>query len=597
MSTFTDALPSKTLLGHPLGLYVCFLTEMWERFAFYGMKALLLLYLIQHHKFSDDDGYILLGTYAGLAYALPLLGGMIADRWLGMRKAVVYGGLLLVFGQLGMAYVGNPAEGISGSAVQDAFAVQVMYFSLALIGVGVGFLKPNISSIVGKLYTENDPRRDSGFTVFYMGINLGAMLSSLVVGYIGMSPEWGWGWGFGLAGVLMLFGLVQFLFGQKHLEGHAEPPNPAALREPVVGIPREWLIYLLGLVGVVVMWWVLQTKIDLGPLSALVGGHEVTLTEIVAVVLGLGLFVWFFWFLFSGITAVQRGRMIVLMSLIVISALFWGLYEQTYGTWVAFTERGMTKDLFPGFAKATGTPLPWSLLSLIVIPAGFLAAMRIAQKRGDGGAAKLLPTIALTLVLVFMLRDILIVPQTAGSLTFLGALFVVVLTPIFAALWPVLDRHRLNPSAPAKFGLGLVFAGLSMGVLAYAATQPGDNGLVNVWWLVAAYFVLELGEMVLSPIGLSAVTTLSVARVVGMMMGAWFLFSAFGEIIAGRFGTLASLDPNPDGSYDTAKALVVYGETFTTLMWVGLASGAVMLGLSPVLNRLTRERVVPAVAA
>jgi len=597
MSTFTDALPSKTLLGHPLGLYVCFLTEMWERFAFYGMKALLLLYLIQHHKFSDDDGYILLGTYAGLAYALPLLGGMIADRWLGMRKAVVYGGLLLVFGQLGMAYVGNPAEGISGSAVQDAFAVQVMYFSLALIGVGVGFLKPNISTIVGKLYTENDPRRDSGFTVFYMGINLGAMLSSLVVGYIGMSPEWGWGWGFGLAGVLMLFGLVQFLFGQKHLEGHAEPPNPAALREPVVGIPREWLIYLLGLVGVVVMWWVLQTKIDLGPLSALVGGHEVTLTEIVAVVLGLGLFVWFFWFLFSGITAVQRGRMIVLMSLIVISALFWGLYEQTYGTWVAFTERGMTKDLFPGFAKATGTPLPWSLLSLIVIPAGFLAAMRIAQKRGDGGAAKLLPTIALTLVLVFMLRDILIVPQTAGSLTFLGALFVVVLTPIFAALWPVLDRHRLNPSAPAKFGLGLVFAGLSMGVLAYAATQPGDNGLVNVWWLVAAYFVLELGEMVLSPIGLSAVTTLSVARVVGMMMGAWFLFSAFGEIIAGRFGTLASLDPNPDGSYDTAKALVVYGETFTTLMWVGLASGAVMLGLSPVLNRLTRERVVPAVAA
>ncbi|HVF34158.1 MAG TPA: oligopeptide:H+ symporter, partial [Candidatus Saccharimonadia bacterium] len=354
MSATADALPTQpTLLGHPLGLYVCFLTEMWERFAFYGMKALLLLYLIQHHKFSDDDGYVLLGTYAGLAYALPLLGGMIADRWLGMRKAVVFGGLLLVFGQLGMAYVGDPAQGIAGAAVRDEFAVQVMYFALALIGVGVGFLKPNISTIVGRLYPDNDPRRDSGFTVFYMGINLGAMLSSLVVGYIGMSPDWGWGWGFGLAGLLMLFGLVQFLLGQRHLEGHAEPPDPQRLREPVFGIPREWLIYLLALVTVVVMWKVLQTKLDLGPLNALVGGHEVTLTEVVAVLLGLGLFVWFGWFLFSGITPAQRGSMIVLMVLIVVSALFWGLYEQTYGTWVAFTERGMTKDLFPAFVRET----------------------------------------------------------------------------------------------------------------------------------------------------------------------------------------------------------------------------------------------------
>ena len=232
---------SDQFLGHPKGLYVCFLTEMWERFAFYGMKALLLLYLIKHHLFSDTDGYLLLGTYAGLAYALPLLGGLLADRYLGMRKAVIFGGSLLVLGQLGMAWTGHAATGVQGAAQQDATAIQIMYFSLALIGVGVGFLKPNISTIVGRLYPDNDPRRDSGFTIFYMGINVGAFLSSLIVGYVGIS--YGWGWGFGLSGVMMALGLVQFVLGRRHLLGQAEPPASHSAR-------AEWLIYAAALVGV-----------------------------------------------------------------------------------------------------------------------------------------------------------------------------------------------------------------------------------------------------------------------------------------------------------------------------------------------------------
>ena len=181
-------------------------------------------------------------------------------------------------------------------------------------------------------------------------------------------------------------------------------------------------------------------------------------------------------------------------------------------------------------------------------------------------------------------------PQTAGSLTFLGALFVVLLTPVFAWLWPQLDKRGLNPSAIAKFGLGLVFAGLSMGILAYAAGQAAPGVLVSVWWLVFAYFVLELGEMVLSPIGLSAVTTLSVPRVVGLMMGAWFLFSAFGEMIAGRLATRASIAPLPDGTYDLAQALAVYGKFFTEMLWLGVGTGLVLIVLAPLLNRLTRER-------
>lgn len=516
----SQATTANEFLGHPKGLYVCFLTEMWERFAFYGMKALLFLYLTKYHLFNDSNGYLLLGTYAGLAYALPLLGGMIADRWLGMRKAVLFGGALLVLGQLGMAYTGNAATGSVGAAVQDQFAIQIMYLSLALIAVGVGFLKPNISTIVGRLYADGDPRRESGFTIFYMGINIGAALSSLIVAYIG--ENYGWGYGFALAGIMMALGLVQFMMGQKHLMGQAEPPNPSALTRGI-----EFSIYAIGLITTALVWIVLQTKIKLDALTQLAGGHEVTLTEIVAVAMGSALFIWFIFFLFSGITALERWRMVLLMLLISVSALFWGIYEQTYGTWVAFAERGMDRTTFG---------IEW----------------------------------------------------TSGQTTFLGAMFVVLYSPIFAWLWPKLDKHGLNPSLTAKFGWALILCGLATGVLMLAAKSPGTDGLVSLWWMVAAYGVLVLGEMMLSPIGLSAVTTLSIPRVVGMMMGAWFLASAFGEMVAGRFGTWAEVKPNADGSYNIAEALGIYGNVFGDLMWYGVIAGVVLLVIAPLMKRFAK---------
>ena len=523
-ATTATPLPSTgEFMGHPKGLYVCFLTEMWERFAFYGMKALLFLYLTKHHLFSDTDGYLLLGTYAGLAYALPLLGGLLADKYLGMRKAVVFGGALLVLGQLGMAYTGHAASGTQGAGAQDAFAVQVMYFSLALIGVGVGFLKPNISTIVGRLYAVNDPRRDSGFTIFYMGINVGAFLSSLIVAWIG--EKIGWGYGFALAGIMMALGLVQFLWGRKHLLGHAEPADPALLKAPVLGgLSRELVIYLGGLLLTVVVWQVLQTRINFGPLSALFGGHEVTLTEVVAVLLGAGLYIWFIRLLFSGISHAEKGRMVMLMTLITVSALFWGLYEQTYGPWVAMADRVMDRTTFG---------IEW----------------------------------------------------TAGQTTAIGALFVIALSPVFAWIWPRLDKAGLNPSYPAKFAWGLVFCGLAFGVLSFAVANAGDTATVSLWWMILAYFVLVLGEMVLSPVGLSAVTSLSIPRAVGMMMGAWFLFSAFGEIIAGRMGTWAEIAPEAS----RAEALAVYGDVFTKMMWIGLGAGLLLFLATPMLKRLVRD--------
>jgi POT family proton-dependent oligopeptide transporter len=254
LSATADAIPldevplprAEEFLGHPKGVYVCFFTEMWERFSFYGMKALLLLYLIQHHKFGDRVGLDVLGAYGGLVYCLPVFGGMLADRWLGMRKAVIFGGLLLCLGHFGMAFEGDTAQTINGVVVRDDGALRIFYLSLALIIAGVGFLKPNISTIVGKLYAQDDPRRDSGFSLFYAGINLGALFASIVCGYLGQTL--GWKWGFGAAGIGMLLGLAQFLWGQKYLHGHAEPPKPLA-RGTEFGIYAAGIAVLLPVAG------------------------------------------------------------------------------------------------------------------------------------------------------------------------------------------------------------------------------------------------------------------------------------------------------------------------------------------------------------
>ncbi|HWS39889.1 MAG TPA: oligopeptide:H+ symporter, partial [Arenimonas sp.] len=244
------------LFGQPKGLYVCFFTEMWERFSFYGMKALLLLYILKYHLFTDDAGYDLLGAYGGLVYAVPVIGGLLADRYLGMRKAVVLGGVLLVAGHLGMAFEGQQAQLINGVVVRDESALQIFYLSLALIIMGVGFLKPNISTIVGRLYPPNDPRLDSGFTIFYAGINVGALFASIVCAFLG--ETYGWKYGFGAAGIGMVAGLILFLWGQKYLMGQAEPNDPAKLHEKIGPFNLEWLIYLGSVGGVLIVWQLIQ---------------------------------------------------------------------------------------------------------------------------------------------------------------------------------------------------------------------------------------------------------------------------------------------------------------------------------------------------
>ena len=586
--------PRRDLFGHPKGVYVCFFTEMWERFSFYGMKALLLLFLLKHHLFSDDMGYDVLGAYGGLVYCIPVFGGMLADRYLGMRKAVIFGGILLVLGHLGMTVEGAEAHVVGGQVVRDEGSLRVFYLSLALIIMGVGFLKPNISTIVGKLYAEDDPRRDSGFSLFYAGINLGALFASIVCGYLGQTL--GWAWGFGAAGIGMALGLAQFLWGQKYLHGLAEPPEPARLRERVFGMPREIAIYVGAVIGLVpvaaLMWAVANGAFSLG--------EHLSLALMLMLLVMAGVLVWFFWFTATKCTLVQRQQMYALIVLIAMCLVFFTLYEQTYGSWVTFTDRMLTKDIVPSLVQRgaefeAGTQVgfsdflrhaPWSIVSLLLAPLAFVVSASLSDRNPGSGAPRVFFGLSVLAMLVFLVRDVLVLPQTAGSLTFLGALFIVLLAPTFSVVWAWLGRRGRDPSKPVKSALGLMFAGLSFIPLAWAAEHAGASGaMASVWWLVLAYFVLEVGEMCLSPVGLSAVTQLSVRSVVSLMMGTWFLATAFSETLAAQFAQVASLEIPEGTALDMAEAGAKYADLFWLMMWIGLGCGVLALLISPLLKR------------
>ena len=604
MHASAPAVPSATddFLGHPRGLYVCFFTEMWERFSFYGMKALLLLFLIEHHRFGDETGYDIIGAYGGLVYAVPVIGGLLADRWLGMRKAVIFGGVLLVLGHAGMAFEGAAAVTRAGVVVRDEAALWGFYFSLALIIMGVGFLKPNISTIVGKLYPANDARRDSGFSLFYAGINLGALFSSLVCGYLGKAL--GWRYGFGAAGVGMLLGLVMFVWGRRYLHGHAEPPDPAALRErSFFGLRRESAIYLGAIGGLVplagLMWAVANHRASLG--------ENVSLAMAAMLVVMAAVLAWFTWFVLARCDRIERHRMLSLMALIFMCLVFFTLYEQTYGSWITFNDRMMTKDIVPALVRPEAVlhwgsgwlanvatffaNAPWSTFSLLLAPLSFMLATRLDERRPGAGAPRWVFGGVLALLLVLLVRDLVVLPQNASSLTYLGSLFLVLLAPLFTVLWGWLDRRGANPSKPVKSAIGLAFGGLAFVPLALAAQQAGATGaMMSVWWLVLAYFILELGEMCLSPVGLSAVTQLSVPRVVSLMMGTWFLATAFSEALAAQFGKLAAIEIEDGGalapgSIEWVAAAAKYEHLFWLLTWIGLGCALAAFVFAPLIRR------------
>jgi proton-dependent oligopeptide transporter, POT family len=311
----------KTILGHPRGLFVLFFAEMWERFSYYGMRALLIFYLVQHWLYSDQQASVIYGAYTALVYIAPVVGGYLADHYLGQRKAVLFGAVLLTFGHFLMAF-----EGDGG---QQAAAMNVFWLALSFIIVGSGFLKANISVMVGQLYPRTDIRRDPAYTIFYMGINLGAAIGALTAGYLGQT--FGWRYGFGAAGVGMLLGLAVFVLGKPLLMGRGEPRDPQRLAARVFGLRFEWLLYALSFLTVGLVWIMIQNQKLVGLLLGVAG------VVLVGYVLHTAVF---------RLPKEDRDRILAALYLIIGSILFWALFEQAGASLNLFTDRSVDRTLF-----------------------------------------------------------------------------------------------------------------------------------------------------------------------------------------------------------------------------------------------------------
>jgi len=503
---FSASGDSRGFFGHPRGLSTLFFTEMWERFSYYGIRPLLVLFMsaaLLDGGFGFDRGQAsaIVGIYAACVYLASLPGGWVADRLLGLRRAILYGAVLISCGHI--------CIGIS------AFAHSRLPFFLGLILIvlGTGLLKPNISAIVGDLYPEGGARRDAGFSIFYMGINMGAFFGQLVTGFLGETV--GWHWGFGAAGVGMLAGLLIFVTRARGTLGDlglspTKNPDPAkqAKTERTVKIAL-----LSGLVSLVIVVFLAATgAIEINPLAV---GQKMTF-----VLVGIAVVYFLYLFIAGGLNSGEKKRVGVIAVLFVFAAIFWSAFEQAPTSLNLFA-RDFTDRQLGSFE----------------VPATWFQSV--------------------------------------------NALFIILLAPAFAALWIGLSRRRGDLSSPAKFALGLFLAGLGFVVMIFAANlvyKSGGTVKVSPWWLVASYFFQTVGELCLSPVGLSSMTKLSPRKYVGQMMGIWFLASAVGNLIGGLVG----------GHVDPEK-LEQMPQLFTTTTLSLMIAAAVLAALIVPIRNMIRE--------
>jgi POT family proton-dependent oligopeptide transporter len=486
----------KTFLGHPRGLYMLFFAEMWERFSYYGMRALLVLYLTKHWLFSDADASMVYGAYTALVYITPVIGGYLADRYLGQRKAVLYGAILLTIGHFLM--------GFEGQGGNDSPAMNAFWLALAFIIVGSGFLKANISVMVGQLYPRTDTRRDSAYTIFYMGINLGAFLGALLCGYLG--ETYGWKYGFGAAGFGMLAGLIVFVIGKPLLHGNGESSVPERLRQRTMGIPFEWLLYGVGILIVVACWWMVQHQ-------ALVG-WALGIT-------GLILLGYVGWVASTRLDTHARNRIFAAVILMIGSVLFWALFEQAGSSLNLYTDRYVDRMMF-------GWEVPASMFQSI------------------------------------------------------NSMYIILFAPMFAWLWSRLGARGLEPSAPAKFGLGMIQLGAGFLVLVAGAAAVATGNATPVLFIFLIYLLHTTGELCLSPVGLSAMNRLAPAHMASLIMGCWFFASAAGNFVAGMIARATGSEA-ASGS-DAAQEVVL--DVYSTIGWIAVAVGVGFLLISPLIKKL-----------
>ena len=457
----------RKFFGHPRGLSTLFFTEMWERFSYYGLRPLLVLFMSATimqggYGFDRTTASAIVGIYGAFVYLMSLPGGWVADRLLGLRRAIFIGACLISAGHIsiGLSGIAGPGNG------------KIPFFlGLVLIVLGTGLLKPNISAIVGDLYPEGGARRDAGFSIFYMGINVGSLIGQMVTGYLGEQVDWHIG--MGAAGVAMLLGLINYGLRQKKTLGPIGM-EPTRLAEPAAQARQERNVKLavFGLLGVVALLFVLAATgtIHLDPPSIA--------KNMTYVLVGLAAAFFVFVYAFGHLSSDEKKRVAVIMVLFAFAAIFWSAFEQAPTSLNLFA-RDFTDRQLGGFT----------------IPATWFQSV--------------------------------------------NPLMIIIFAPIFAGLWVGMAKRGLDLSSPTKFALGLFLAGLGFVIMIFAAKEVVSSGgqtLVSPWWLVGSYFFQSVGELCLSPVGLSSMTKLAPRRYVSQMMGIWFLASALGNVIGGRVG-------------------------------------------------------------
>ncbi len=590
MSQASNDFFKSNVLGHPAGLFVLFFTEMWERFSYYGMRILLVIFLTAAVMdggwgWERETALALFGTYASLVYLTPILGGYIADKIIGYRSAVVIGATIMTLGHASMA-------------LEDILDVRMfLYLGLALLVIGNGFFKPNMTSIISEMYKDHPEKKDGAYTIFYMGVNAGAFLGILLCGYLG--EKLGWGWGFGLAGIFMFFGMLQFYFAsdmfgdisksarqkqQEALDSGLAEDSKAGFEDandkpnPFTTLDKVWA----GIVTVLGLTWLLSdpyakiTKQELfnfsiGPMS----GSDFVFVVVLLLLMGL---------LLSRIqrysSKVVRDRMYAVMIFAFFVIFFWMAFEQAGGSMNIFA-RDYTNRVLEGSWVSIFATVNTLLTVVPLVILTYVLVRLFQQTFADYALSNIILAVSFVIIwgiVIWMLKREYSRETTEVAATWFGILnsfFIIALAPLFSRWW----ESKYNPSAAFKYGFGLILLGLGFAALAYGASTipPGAKvASVSMMWLIIAYLMHTLGELCLSPVGLSYVSKLVPGRMIAFMFGMWYIAIAISNKLAGLTG----------GMIDKISEQYSLSTFFLIFTLIPIGAGVIIMLLNPLLKRL-----------
>ena len=532
--------------GHPKGLYLLFVTEMAERFSYYGMRALFVLYLVAAF-FNSADASQIYGSYTGLVYLTPLLGGYIADRYWGNRRSIIFGGIVMAIGQFLMfasacvvqqSIFSSPEEGgVIDASVNNGLALTLMFIGLGALIIGNGFFKPNISTMVGDLYAPQDHRKDSAFTIFYMGINTGALIAPLVCGSVAADGNWmnpgAFKWGFFCAGVAMIVSVVVFMLGKKKFLNTPEglaiglPPSQSQLMQMKDQQKEEESaaqnatkaknspIRLWGcLLGAIALFFVFSIDVD--------NFNDYISAAIYAISIALPVFI----ITDKGLSNVEKQRIGVIYIIAVFVIFFWSAFEQAGSSLTIFADQQCDRTI-----GSWEMPTTW--------------------------------------------------------FQSINPIVVVAFAPIMATLWETLAKHKLEPASPVKQAIGLLLLAIGYAIIAFGTNGLADGQKASMWWLFALYFIHTIGELSLSPIGLSMVNKLSPIHLASLLMGVWFMSNAASNILAGKLATLLPTAEQPVHSF-LGFQITNLTDFFTLFAVMAGAAAVLLFCLCPLLKKMMK---------